>query len=203
MRRFVTFEGVGGSGKTTQIRLLGERLKKDNINFILTREPGGTSISEEIRKILLDPKNTEMTPLTEILLFASSRAQHVEELIMPNLQKNLLVLCDRFVDSSVAYQSYGRGFDKDVVLAINNTATKSLEPDLTFMFLMDPQESLKRKPNNKDIDKFDDEELDFQYRLYDGYFQIAEDNSHRCHIIDATKKIEEINEEIYSLIKKL
>lgn len=194
----ISVEGNDGAGKTTQVNKLEEHLTAEGIDFLLTREPGGTRISEKIREIILDPKNQEMTALTEAFLYASSRAQHVVETIRPALEKGKLVICDRFTDSSIAYQGYGRQLGEKVRI-INEVATDHLSPDLTLLFLVNPEEG-KKRISHKELDRLEMEAMDYHWKVYNGYKKLAEENPDRIVIIDGTKGIEEISREIIAVI---
>lgn len=197
---FITMEGLDGSGKTTQLELLKQHLEDKGFNVVLVREPGGTKISEKIREIILDIDNKEMDYMTEALLYSASRAQLVNEVIMPNLKKGNIVLCDRFVDSSLVYQGIGRKLGIDIVKKINNIATGGLIPDMTFFLDIKPKYALERKKQQKKLDRIESEKINFYNFVYNGYKIIIEKDSERIKIIDATKSIEDIQTE---LIKNL
>jgi len=191
---FITFEGPDGSGKTTQIKKLKEYLTNQGIDAVLTREPGGTYIGEKIREIILDPKHQEMTYLAESLLYAASRAQHVSEVIMPALKAGKTVICDRFMDSSIAYQGYGRKLG-DKVRIINEIAVGGLVPDLTFLLLINPKEGKDRISRNE-LDRLELEEINYHLDVYAGYQELLQKHSDRIILIDGAGKIEDITEEI-------
>lgn len=203
MGLFVTFEGIEGCGKTTQIGLLNDFLALREMPAHLTREPGGTIIGDEIRRILLDSKNHNMVPLCELLLYAASRAQHVASVIQPILDKGHIVLCDRFTDATVAYQGYGRGFPLDQIDVMNQLATKGLQPDLTFLLDCDPkvgvdralQRNLSRTKSQKE-DRFDNEVIEFHQKVRQGYLDLAKDDPRRFFILDATANIEIIHQQV-------
>jgi len=199
---FITFEGGEGSGKTTIINLLKEYFVSINRSVLVTREPGGTKISEKIRDILLDPLNTEMNPYTESILFAASRTQHLKEVIEPALKNNMVVICDRFLDSSMAYQAYARELGEKFVKQVNCLALKC-EPDLTFFFNLDPKIGLKRIENRSKRDRLDQAELDFHEKVRQGYLILAKKNKKRIHIIDGTKTKEEIFTLVLDSVKKI
>jgi dTMP kinase len=190
---FITFEGPDGSGKSTQIKNLKIRLEKKGLQTVLTREPGGTAISENIRKMILDVKNSEMDSLTEALLYAAARAQHVTEIILPALKSNKTVICDRFMDSSIAYQGYGRKLG-DQVRIINEYAVRGLLPDITFLLLLDP--SIGKERIKREYDRLELEQIEFHQDVYQGYLEVAKNNPKRVIMIDATKSIMEIENEI-------
>jgi len=194
---FISFEGSDGSGKSTQFKLFADYLRNNEFEIVLTREPGGTPISEDIRKILLDPSNTEMDPMTEVLLFAASRAQHVSQLIKPSLEEGKIVLCDRFLDSSIAYQGYGRQMG-DCVRIINEYAVRGIMPDITFFLDLDPDEGRKRNVAAGKKDRMELEMMEFHKRVYTGYKELAEIYKNRFVTIDASKSIECVAEEVRS-----
>ncbi|MGI6727336.1 MAG: dTMP kinase [Anaerovoracaceae bacterium] len=198
---FITFEGPDGSGKTTQIKRLKLFLDKQGYDTLLTREPGGTIIGEKIRKIILDPNHIEMNSVTETLLYAASRAQHVYEVIRPGLNEDKIVICDRFMDSSIAYQGYGRNLG-DNVRIINEMAVDGLVPDLTFLLVVDPDEG-KRRIINGELDRLEMEKIEYHRKVYKGYMELADKYSDRMVLIDGSKGIDEINEEITNIVSKL
>ncbi len=198
---FITFEGGEGSGKTTLIEKINKALISEGYKVVITREPGGSKISEKIRNILLDNDNTEIKAHTEALLFAASRAQHLDEVIIPNLDK--IVICDRYLDSSVAYQAYGRELGLDFIYSINKYALKYM-PDLTFFIKLEPEIGLKRvsqKRSNKK-DRLDQEKVDFHNRVYNGYLALAETDKNRIITIDGNNTIDNLFQIIMSEIKK-
>ena len=203
---FLTFEGCDGCGKTTVIKEVYEELLKRNISCLLTREPGGSKIAEEIRNIILDRKNTEMDIRTEALLYAASRRQHLIEIILPALKEGKIILCDRYLDSSLAYQGYARGIGIEEVYSINLFATDNQLPDVTFFFDLSAEEGLNRisKNKNREVNRLDLEKLDFHKKVYEGYKKIIYKYQNRTFkIIDAHKTIEEEKEEILSIILNL
>ena len=191
---FITFEGPDASGKTTQIRLLREYLEEKGIPYLITREPGGTAISEKIRNLILDKAHSEMCPVTEALLYAASRAQLVREVIQPALQEGKVVISDRYVDSSIAYQGYGRGLG-DMVRAINEPATGGLRPDATFLLKTDPA-SMRSRRSAEEEDRMDAQKLEFHREVLRGYLALAEEEPERIRVIDGEQDIEEIAGEI-------
>ncbi len=194
---FITFEGPDGSGKTTQIRLLREYCMEKGYPVVLTREPGGTPISEDIRRILLDPANKAMSGVTEALLYAASRAQHVAEKIRPALEAGCIVLCDRFMDSSIAYQGYARGLGDDVRV-INEFAVQGTRPDITFFMDLPPAEGRARVAAARDLDRLEQEDLSFHQAVYEGYLKLKEIYGERFAAIDASRDVETIAAEIRS-----
>jgi len=194
---FITFEGIDGCGKSTQCELLKDYLEGIGKEFIFVREPGGTVIGERIREILLDKKNTQMTSRAELLLFEAARAQITEEVIKPALEQGKIVLCDRFFDSSSAYQGMARGMGMDFVASLNMAATGGLKPDITFFFDITVEEALARRGKRGEAsDRIELAGIKFQEDVRKGYLQIAEESDGRVVTIDATQGIEEIFEQI-------
>ncbi|WP_099203609.1 dTMP kinase [Miniphocaeibacter massiliensis] len=203
---FITFEGPDGSGKSTIINLVSEKLKELNYDIVQTREPGGTRISEKLRDIILDRENTELTARTEALLYAAARAQHVEEFIVPNLNSGKIVLSDRYVLSSLAYQGAGRELGIESISEINKFATNNLEPDLILFFKVDPLTTLKRKNKLDTADRLELEKESFHSRVYNGYISIINKykNNNNFVEVDATKTIEEVLEfSLYVILKSI
>lgn len=191
---FITFEGLDGAGKSTQIRKVKDIFEKKGYEVVLTREPGGTEISEKIRKIILDNENEEMSFVTEALLYAASRAQHVHEKIKPALQAGKVVISDRYVHSSIAYQGYGRGLGADKIMDINSYAIDSIMPDISFFILLPSDKAMERlKSSNRELDRLEVEEIDFFKTIEDGYNRIAE-NYDNIVKIDASKSVDDIAE---------
>ncbi len=202
--KFITFEGPDGAGKTTQITLLGKRLEAMGIRVLYTREPGGTKISEEIRKILLDPSNAKMVDRTEALLYAAARAQHVEELIRPALDAGNVVLCDRFIDSTIAYQGYGRGIDISLLDKLNNTATAGVIPDITIILDVEPAMGIGRiSENGTSKDRIELENMSFHERVRHGFHRLASKEPQRCKIIDAGRDKEAVHVQIFRLVSEV
>lgn len=197
---FITFEGPDGSGKTTQISLLEKYFERKGYDILITREPGGTNISEQIRNIILDKNNIEMDRTTEALLYAASRAQHVEEIIKPSLMEGKAVICDRFVDSSIVYQGIGRNLGIDVVKRINDMATGGIEPDITFLMKISPEIGLNRKFSSDECNRLDMEKLEFHNQVYKGYLELESLYKDRIIGIDAAKSIERIHEDIINIV---
>nr|WP_298572673.1 dTMP kinase [uncultured Mogibacterium sp.] len=198
---FITLEGPDGAGKSTQVENIKSYFENAGREVVVSREPGGTPISEKLRNIVLDNGNAEMDDITEMLVYAAARAQHVSEKIRPALDKGSVVVCDRFVDSSIAYQGYGRNLG-DQVGEVNRYATGGLEPDVTFFMDLDPE--IGRSRIGKDVrDRLEQQKLDFHYRVYEGYKAICEKYPERVVRIDATRTIDEIKEDIYSKLEDL
>jgi dTMP kinase len=205
---FITFEGIEGCGKTTQIKLLAEALRGDGRDIVLTREPGGTTIGERIRSVLLDSAHRQMAPIAELLLYAAARNQHVEEVIMPSLEAGKTVLCDRYADATTAYQGAAREIDPEVLRAVHDVATEGLWPGLTVLLDLPASEGLGRAMdrNLRDAeasreDRFEREALDFHERVRAGYLAIAKREPKRFAVIDATGSTEEVHERILSAVK--
>ena len=192
---FITFEGIDGCGKSTQCEMLKEYLKENNKDFIFVREPGGTVIGERIREILLDKKNTQMTARTELLLFEAARSQITDEVIKPALEEGKIVLCDRFFDSSSAYQGMARGMGMDFVAGLNMAATGGLKPDVTFFFDISAEEALERRGKRGEAsDRIELAGLKFQEDVRRGYLELAKSSEGRVITIDASRGIDEIFE---------
>ena len=203
MSLFVTFEGGEGSGKSTAIKSLVEKLKQEGFDILLTREPGGTPISEQIREVILNKENTNMDPVTEAYLYAASRRQHVVEKVRPALKEGKLVLCDRFLDSSLAYQGGARGLGFDMILDINKHAIDGLFPDVTIFFDLKPEIGLARINANsgREINRLDVEKMEFHLKVREAFLSLAKIYPDRYAIIDASKSPEEVVEEAYDAIK--
>ena len=165
--KFITIEGTDGSGKSTQIGLLMDYLNKKGVDVLFTREPGGTPIGEKIREIILDVNNREMAPETEALLYAASRSQHVREKIIPAVEEGKIVVCDRFVDSSLAYQGTARRMGMETIMEMNRAALGGVMPDLTVFFDLSPEKGILRKKNERALDRLEEEKIDFHKRVYD------------------------------------
>jgi dTMP kinase len=200
---FITFEGGEGSGKSTAIRKIVAQLEKEGYDVVLTREPGGTPISEEIRNVILDKRNTDMDPRTEALLYAASRRQHIVQKILPALKAGKIVICDRYLDSSLAYQGGARGLGIDNVLAMNLFATEGLEPDLTLLFDIKPEEGLARIAANsgREVNRLDVEKLAFHNQVREAFHTLAKRFPERYFTIDASKSPDEVYQAAYHEIK--
>lgn len=201
---FITFEGPDGAGKTTVLQHLLPALKELGPELVTTREPGGVAIAEEIRTIILDPKNTEMDDKTELLLFIAARRQHLKEKILPPLAEGKLVLIDRFIDSSIAYQGFGRGLDVADIDWLNHFATDGLKPDLTLYFDIDAERGLARIAQNaeRDVDRLDMEKVDMHHRVRQGYLAILEQEPERLVKIDASQPLEQVVAQALAVIKE-
>ena len=200
--KFITFEGPEGAGKTTVISAIVELLKNQGKDVLLTREPGGINISEKIRTIILDNNHTEMDSKTEALLYAAARRQHLVEKVMPALESGAYVLCDRFIDSSLAYQGHARGLGIDEVLQINQFAIGDMMPDLTVFFDINPEEGLARITDNneREQNRLDNESLRFHEKVYEGYQILIEHYPERIIMTDARLSKPEVIENVYNLI---
>jgi len=195
---FITFEGGEGCGKSTQSRLLLKKLEQRNIPVVLTHEPGGTSLGTEIRKLLKRKRGSSIASQAELFLFAASRVQLVAELIRPALEETKVVICDRFTDSTLVYQGYGRGLDLTTVETVNNMATGNLKPDLTILLDMSPEQGLARKQSLKD--RFELEDLSFHHRVREGYLKMAAAEPDCWLLIDASLPEEKIAEIIWDRV---
>jgi dTMP kinase len=201
MGLFISFEGGEGSGKTTIIENLYKDLLELNLQVIKTREPGGSKIAEEIRSIILNVDNVKMDYRTEALLYAASRRQHLTEVIIPALNENKIVLCDRYIDSSLAYQGYARGLGIEEIYKINQYATEGVMPNYTFYISVEPEVGLKRiKGANRTMDRLDLEKNSFHDLVHEGYIKVANMFKDRIIIIDGNRGLKEIYEEIKSII---
>ncbi|HKK95255.1 MAG TPA: dTMP kinase [Anaerovoracaceae bacterium] len=198
---FISIEGPDGAGKSTQLKNIIKYFKEKDIDIIFTREPGGTEIGEKIRKIILDKENEKMCDMAEALLYAASRAQHVNEKIKPKLDEGRVVLCDRYVDSSIAYQGYGRELG-ELVTVINDYAIAGVKPDITILLLINPEEG-RGRINNNEKDRLEIQKDDFHQRVYEGYRKLCEKEPSRFHVIDASKNIEAVKADIYSILDKI
>ena len=199
--KFITLEGIEGSGKTSSIKSITDLLDKKNISYVVTREPGGSSIGKELRAILLDPE-TEISPEVELMLMLSDRKDHVEKVILPNLEKGNWVVSDRFMDSSIAYQGGGRQLDKKLIISVAEYLNLP-QPDLTLLFDLPVETSLSRVKARGKLDRFEKEELEFHKRIRNTYLDLAKNNSNRIEIIDSSKKIESMLNNVKQAIEKL
>ncbi|OPH51271.1 dTMP kinase [Paenibacillus ferrarius] len=208
---FITFEGPDGAGKTTQLRMLADDLKKLGHDVLVTREPGGTAISDLIRSIILDPAHKEMVDQAEVLLYAASRAQHVHQLILPALKAGRIVLCDRFIDASVAYQAYGLGIEVDIVKEISRYASSGLEATRTYILDVPVEVSMARLQgrasasgtNAQQLDRIEQKHVDYHSRVRAGFHQIAADHPERVRVVNANRSEMEIATEIWEDCNRL
>ena len=199
--KFITLEGIEGSGKTSSLKSITDLLDKKNISYVVTREPGGSSIGKELRAILLDPE-TEISPEVELMLMLSDRKDHVEKIILPNLEKGNWVVSDRFMDSSIAYQGGGRQLGKKLIISLAEYLNLP-QPDLTLLFDLPVETSLSRVKARGELDRFEKEELEFHKRIRNTYLDLAKNNSNRIKIIDSSKKIESMLNNVKQAIEKL
>ena len=198
---FILFEGVEGSGKTTQARRLYRRLSHRGQEALLVREPGGTAVGNAIRRILKHRLEIELSPLTELLLFAAARAQLVSQAIRPALERGTIVIGDRYAESTLAYQGYGRGIDLEVVRTINTIATGGLQADLIILLDLDPEKGLLRKGSGYGNDRFEREALDFHHRVRQGYLEMARSEPKRWLILDASASPQIIADTVWELVQ--
>lgn len=198
---FITIEGPDGSGKTTQVPLLAEAIRRAGYDFVVTREPGGTEIGDQTRQVIMDLKNKQMFPTTEILLFQASRAQLVRELILPNLDAGKVVLCDRYADSTLAYQGYGHQTDLATLRQIIDFATGGLKPDLTLYLDIDVEAGLRRRTGEEDEwNRMDDYALEFHQRVREGYHKMVAAEPERWVVIDGGRSVEEVQEDLKRVV---
>lgn len=207
MAHFITFEGIEGSGKTTQIAKVAEFLRGQGYNVVTTREPGGCPISNAIREILLNPANDALENRAELLLYAAARAQHVAEVIQPALKQGQIVLCDRYTDATLAYQGYGRGLDLDLIEELNTLASGDCRPHLTLLLDMPHETGLKRALERNDMQnmcdegRFEQESLYFHKRVREGYLFLAQKDPQRMQVIDATGTPAEVSERLIACLQ--
>ncbi len=201
--RFITFEGPDGSGKTTVSTAVFKQLTEMGYDVLHTREPGGIDIAEQIREIILNPKNTAMDQRTEALLYAASRRQHLVEKILPALNEGKIVLCDRFVDSSLAYQGYGRHLGEEEIFKINDFAIEGLLPEKTIYLDLSAEEGLKRIENREYKDRLDQEALQFHYDVVKGYQQVVKKYKDRMIIVDASRNVDEVIEDALKAVVEI
>ncbi|WP_010681090.1 dTMP kinase [Acetivibrio cellulolyticus] len=199
---FITTEGTDGSGKTTQIKLIESYLKGKGFEVVVTREPGGTSIGEKIRSIILDTENSDMAYITEMMLYASARAQLVNELIKPSLSEGKVVICDRFIDSSYVYQGFGRNIDIELIERVNRIALDGIMPDVTLFFDIDPEVALERRIQSTGADRIEREAMDFHRKVYNGYKKLASMYPDRIKAIESNRNIEEIFSDVKAYLDK-
>lgn len=204
MSMFITFEGGEGCGKSTVLRIINERLLEEGFQTVVTREPGGTEIAEQIRNVILDKSNTAMDSRTEALLYAASRRQHLVEKIWPALKEGKIILCDRYLDSSLAYQGGARGLGIENILNVNRFATEDTYPDLTLLFDLEPELGLARiaANANREVNRLDLEKLEFHAEVRQTFKNIASMFPDRFVIIDASKPLEDVVNDVYKVIKE-
>ena len=209
MIRFITFEGGDGSGKTTQLKVLESHLTTRGKSFISTREPGGTSLGKLIRRVLLEVGRQPITSPTELFLYLADRAQHIDEVVLPALEQGKIVLCDRHTDSTLAYQGYGRGTDLGLLRSLNAIASRETRPDLTLLFDCPVEIGLSRTAqrqsqtvSGRNEDRFEKEKIDFHERVRRGFLELARAEPQRFRIIDATRTVEEIAQDIKKIVDR-
>ncbi|QMS85228.1 dTMP kinase [Candidatus Xianfuyuplasma coldseepsis] len=201
--KFITFEGPEGSGKTSVIKAVRDFLVSEGYDIVTTREPGGTKIAEDIRDIILSKENTEMNAHTEALLYAASRSQHFTEVVVPALEKGQIVICDRFIDSSLAYQGYARNLGIDEVFEINRFGIGNKLPDVTIFIDVPPKVGLKRVFDNtgRKVDRLDLESVEFHEKVYQGYLLLADKFKDRFVVVDGTNDVETVVEDTIQILK--
>ncbi|MGL5268630.1 MAG: dTMP kinase [Spiroplasma sp.] len=199
---FITFEGPEGSGKTSILAKLKEKLATDGIEIVTTREPGGSFISEEIRQIILNKNNTLIDSWTEVLLYIAARRQHLVEKIFPDINSKKIIICDRFSDSTLAYQGYGRKLDINKINTIQEIVFDNFKPNLTILFDVKPEVGLKRISNRNQNNRLDKETLEFHNLVYQGYQKIIKNNQSRIKVVDASRDFSLVLEDVYQIIKE-
>ncbi len=198
---FITMEGIEGCGKSTQIGRLQLGLEKRGYPVVTTREPGGTAVAEAIRTIVLNPKNASLSPVTELLLYAAARAQHVDERIRPALEAGKVVLCDRFADSTTAYQGAGRELSQETIHTLHAIATRGTWPDLTIVLDLPVEEGLKRAGRGAKLDRIEREPLDFHRRVREGFLRIARDEPERVRVVNGNQPVDEVAAAVWALVE--
>ncbi len=200
---FISFEGIEGTGKSTQAKLLSDYLKKKGCKILLTEEPGGTAISLDIRKVLLSTKHKRMDPVAELLLYNAARAQLVKEKILPAIKQGFIVITDRFSDSTSVYQGYVRGINPKIISALDKIATCGLKPDLTILLDLNVETGRKRNRRINKTDRFELENIKFHKKVREGYLKLAAKEPKRIKVVKASKKIEEIHRDIVGIVNRI
>ena len=201
--KFITIEGTDGSGKSTQLELLKKYFAEKKTEAVFVRDPGSTQIGEKIRSLILDTQNTAMSDETEALLYAACRIQLVNEVIVPALERGTNVICDRFVDSSIAYQGFARGLGQEKIELINSFALEKCMPDLTVFFNLPPEKGMLRKNNQKELDRIEKESINFHKKVYNGYLSLLNAYPQRIHSIDASLSVEEVFNSVKNIIEAM
>ena len=201
--RFITFEGTDGSGKTTQLRLLAERLAAEGRKVVCTQEPGGTEIGSQIRRLLLDVDNARLCPIAEMLLYFAARAQNFDEIILPAWESGQIVLSDRFTDSTLAYQGAGRGLGEDVVMRLHDVACHGLQPDLTIVLDVDTATGLHRVGSRGEKDRMEQLDAEFHGRVRQAYVDLAQKHPERMRIIDASGSPGDVALRVYAAVQEV
>jgi dTMP kinase len=201
---FITFEGIDFSGKSLQANLLADKLMQLKLPVVFVREPGGTEISEKIREVVLDARHHGMTAQTEVLLYSAARAQIVREVVIPNLAKGKVVICDRYFDSTTAYQGYGREIDLDFIEKLHTFVIQKVVPDVTFLIDLEPEVAIERKKvSNTAMDRLEKENLEFHQRVRAGYLKLAANEPQRFQIIDGARSVDEIHSDVLQRVNSL
>ncbi|MDO9287895.1 MAG: dTMP kinase [Thermodesulfovibrionales bacterium] len=200
--KFISLEGIEGTGKSTQARLLSEHLSKKGYKTALTQEPGGTLISSQIRKVLLSTKHHKMDYMTELLLYNAARVQHIKEKILPALREGRVVITDRFSDSTVAYQGYGRGISLKLIDSLDKAATGRMRPDITILLELDVKTGLMRNKHINKVDRLELEDIKFHEKVRKGFLKLAAKEPGRIKIVKASKGIDEVHREIVKIVEK-
>ena len=201
--RFITFEGTDGSGKTTQMTILGDRLRSDGQEVVETQEPGGTEIGRQIRHILLNSDNHALCPTAEMLLYFAARAQNFDEKILPAWDRGAYVLSDRFTDSTLAYQGHGRGLGANVVMTLHDIACHGLQPDLTICIDIDVETSIERAKSRQQRDRIEEEAAEFHNRVREAYLELARKNPHRIRLIDGRGNRTDVAERVWAAVRSV
>ena len=200
---FITLEGIEGAGKSTVIDFIENFITSSGYDVVKTREPGGTAIGEQIREILLNKNNDKLTDDTELLLIFAARAQHLSEIILPNLTSNKIVLCDRFIDASYAYQGAGRGIEQSKINLLENWVMPDIKPDLTFLLDLDPKIAFERTNKRSDADRFESEDIHFFEKIRQYYLERAENEPERFRVINSELSLEAVQEQIKNILKDM
>ncbi len=200
---FITLEGIEGAGKSTVIDFIENFITSSGYDVVKTREPGGTAIGEQVREILLNKNNDKLTDDTELLLIFAARAQHLSEIILPNLTSNKIVLCDRFIDASYAYQGAGRGIEQSKINLLEKWVMPDIKPDLTFLLDLDPKIAFERTNKRSDADRFESEDIHFFEKIRQYYLERAENEPERFRVINSELSLEDVQEQIKNILKDM